>query len=272
MEERAQPHASYPPVNEGVLPVAFIGHGAPTLALDRDKGAELTALASSFARPAGVLAISAHWETRALTIGTVGPRPLLYDFSGFPEALYKVEYPSPGAVDLGRRVENLLRPWNVARALERSLDHGVWVPLVHLYPQADIPVLQVSLPGRWPAEALLQIGIALAPLRSEGVFFFASGTLTHNLRRASFEDPSPPPVWAVEFDAWCAETLERWDIDALLDYRRRAPALHIAHPTEEHFLPLLVAAGAASVVPPQVSFPITGFEHRSMSRRSVLLR
>src|SRR4051794_2824980 len=113
--------------------------------------------------------------------------------------------------------------------------------------------------------------MALAPLRTEGVLILASGSLTHNLRLARFEDPSPPPAWAVEFDTWCAEALGRFDVDALADYRRRAPALHVAHPTEEHFLPLLIAVGAASTTPPQVTFPIAGFEHRSMSRRSVLL-
>jgi 4,5-DOPA dioxygenase extradiol len=169
-------------------------------------------------------------------------------------------------------VENLLRIWNVARAFERGLDHGAWVPLLHMYPEADVPVLQISLPGRLPAAEQLRVGAALAPLRDEGVFLLGSGSLTHNLRRARYGDPTPAPPWAVDFDAWCADTLSRWDLDTLADYRRRSPALDVAHPTEEHFLPILFAAGAASTSRPEVSFPITGFEHRSMSRRSVLMR
>ena len=251
------------------LPVAFVGHGAPTLAIDPVKGAELTALAQSFPKPEAIFVVSAHWETRAVTLGTVQPRPLIYDFNGFPEALYRARYAAPSAPELARRIENLLRPWNVARAVERGLDHGVWVPLVHMYPDADVPVLQLSLPSRLASTELLKIGVALAPLRTEGVLILGSGSLTHNLRLSRYEDPAPPPAWAVEFDAWVSEVLERWDIDALSDYRRRSPALHVAHPTEEHFLPLLIAAGAASIATPQVTFPIVGFEHRALSRRSV---
>lgn len=251
------------------LPVGFVGHGAPTLAIDPVKGAELSAFARSFPAPQSVLVFSAHWETRAPTIGTVQPRPLIYDFNGFPEALYRARYPAPGAPELARRVENLLRPWSVARAVDRGLDHGAWVPLVHMYPDASVPVLQVSLPGRTPGPDLLKIGAALAPLRAEGVLVLGSGSLTHNLRLSRYEDPAPPPAWAVEFDQWVESVLTRWDLDALADYRRRAPALHVAHPTEEHFLPLLIAAGAASVSTPKVTFPVVGFEHRALSRRAV---
>jgi 4,5-DOPA dioxygenase extradiol len=253
------------------LPTVFLAHGAPTLALDVEGGAQLAAIAASFPAPRAILMISAHWETRAPTIGSVLPRPLLYDFNGFPEQLYRVQYPAPPAPEIGRRVENLLRPWNVARAADRGLDHGAWVPLVHMYPAADIPILQVSLPGRLHGPDLLAIGKALAPLRAEGVLIAGSGSLTHNLRLARYEDPAPPPAWAVEFDTWCGDVLARWDLDSLADYRRRAPALHVAHPTEEHFLPLLIAAGAASISTPTIRFPTTGFEHRALSRRSVVM-
>lgn len=263
--EAAVPHEGPP------LPVCFVGHGAPTLAIDPVKGAELAAITRSFAEPKAILVISSHWETRAPTLGAIQARPLVYDFNGFPEALYRARYPSPGAPDLARRVENLLRPWSVARAIDRGLDHGVWVPLVHMYPSGTIPVLQMSLPGRLPAAELMKIGAALAPLRAEGVLIVGSGSLTHNLRLSRYEDPDPPPAWAVEFDQWVEGVLDRWDMDALADYRRRSPALHVAHPTEEHFLPLLIAAGAASVATPKVTFPVVGFEHRALSRRSVLM-
>lgn len=260
-----------PRSSRGILPSLFVSHGAPTLALDPDKGGELASIAQLFPEPRAVLVVSAHWESRAPTIGTVLPRPLLYDYAGFPEELYRVEYAAPPAADLAQRVESALRPWNIARAIDRGLDHGVWVPLLHMFPRANVPVLQMSLPGRLSGAELLKIGAALAPLRTEGVLILASGSLTHNLRLSRFEDPTPPPAWAIEFDTWCFDVLRRFDLDSLADYRRRAPALHVAHPTEEHFLPLLIAAGAASHVPPKVTFPITGFEHRSMSRRAVLL-
>lgn len=263
---------SLPPPTSPV-PVVFIGHGAPTMALDAARGAPLAKVAASFPEPRAILAISAHWETRAPTLGTVTPRAVTYDFLGFPEALYQLRYPAPCAPELGRRVENLLRSWNPARAGDRALDHGVWVPLVHMYPSAGVPVLQLSLPSRLAGGELLRIGKALAPLRTEGVLVLGSGSLTHNLRLARHDDLAPPPAWAIEFDAWCAEALARWDLDALADYRRRAPALHVAHPTEEHFLPLLIAAGAASAAGrPEVTFPVDGFEHRTLSRRSVLMR
>lgn len=254
------------------MPTVFVAHGAPSLALDTVKGAELAAIAASFPEPRGIVVFSAHWETRAPTMGTLQTRPLYYDFSGFPEPIYRLQYPAPGAADLSRRVESLLRTWNVARAVDRPLDHGVWVPLLHMYPAANVPVLQLSVPGRLSGADLLKIGAALAPLRTEGVLILGSGSLTHNLRLARYDDPDPPPVWAVEFDAWCNDVLTRWDLDALADYRRRAPAVHVAHPTEEHFLPLLVAAGAASSSTPRVSFPTLGFEHRTLSRRSVVMR
>lgn len=253
------------------IPVVFIGHGAPTIAIDPSRGADLSAIAASIPAPRAVIVFSAHWESRAPTIGAVTARPILHDFTGFPEALYRITYEPPPAVDLGRRVENLLRPWNVARALDRGLDHGAWAPLVHMLPAASVPVLQVSLPARLAGTELIKIGAALAPLCTEGVLLLGSGALTHNLRLARYEDPAPPPAWAVEFDTWCADVLGRFDVDALADYRRRAPALHVAHPTEEHFLPLLIAVGAASLRAPAVSFPVTGFEHRSMSRRCVLM-
>lgn len=255
-----------------LLPTTFIAHGAPTLALDPEKGAELAAIARSLPTPRSILMISAHWETRAPTIGSVLPRSLIYDFAGFPEPLYRIQYPAPCSPELGRRVENLLRPWNVARAADRGLDHGAWVPLLHMYPAADIPIVQLSLPGRFAGPELVKMGAALGPLRADGVLIVGSGSLTHNLRLARYEDPAPPPAWAVEFDGWCGDVLSRWDIDSLTDYRRRSPALHVAHPTEEHFLPLLVAVGAASIAPPTIEFPTTGFEHRGLSRRSVVMR
>ncbi|MBK8251527.1 MAG: dioxygenase [Polyangiaceae bacterium] len=250
-------------------PVLFVGHGAPMLALDVVKGAQLRSLIEGVRTPDAIIVVSAHWETRSPTIGSVLPRPLMYDYSGFPASLYQLRYAAPTAPELGRRVESLLRPWSVSRAAERGLDHGAWLPLLHMYPSANVPVLQVSLPSRLSASDLIRLGRALAPLRRENVLTIASGSITHNLRLSRYEDPSPPPAWAIEFDEWTKNALARWDLDSFANYRRCAPALHVAHPTEEHFLPLLIAVGVASEKSPQITFAVEGFEHRSLSRRSV---
>ena len=250
------------------LPTLFIGHGAPTLALDAHKGADFRRWGEALGRPRALLVVSAHWERAPVSIGTVDKRALMYDFGGFPRPLYEVQYDAPGAPDLADRVAALIGP-ELRRDPERPLDHGVWVPLVHLYPAADVPVLQLSLPSRWPAERLYQLGRALAPLRREGVLIVGSGNVTHNLRALAPEG-SPPAGWAVEHDQWVAEVLSAGDVDALLAYRERAPALRQNHPTEEHLLPLLVAAGAWAGEG-GARFPITGWEHGNLSRRSAQL-
>jgi 4,5-DOPA dioxygenase extradiol len=183
--------------------------------------------------------------------------PLLYDFYGFPESYYQTQYPAPGAPALAARVRDLLRAnhMEVAQDPDRGLDHGAYVPLVAMYPRADVPVLQISLP-RLDTGELFKLGQALAPLREEQVLVFGSGFLTHNMNYA-FRPGIPP--WAREFDAWAADVLSRFDIEALLSFQTRAPAARMALPTWEHFAPLLVAAGAASAATPTAAFPITGF-------------
>jgi 4,5-DOPA dioxygenase extradiol len=251
------------------LPVLFVAHGAPPLALDREKGAQLARWASSLPRPRSILAISPHWQTRDPTIGATTELPLLYDFNGFSPLLHEIRYPYPAAPALAVRVEQLLgAKMNVGRSADRKIDHGIWVPLKHMYPAADVPLLQISLPRR-SGDELFAIGKLLAPLASEGTLLVATGNLTHNLRRIDFAETTKTPAWAIDFDAWCADVLRRNDVDALLNYRVRAPSVAMAHPTEEHFLPLLIAAGAASVRSQRVTFPILGFEMTSLSRRCV---
>jgi 4,5-DOPA dioxygenase extradiol len=149
---------------------------------------------------------------------------------------------------------------------ERPWDHGVWVPLLHLFPAADVPVLQLSLPSREPPQRLFDLGKALAPLVAEGVLLLGSGSTTHNLRQLKTDEASPL-AWAEAFDAWVAETVQQRDWASLLSFRTKAPSLALAHPTDEHFLPLLVSAGAASVLGADVRFPVEGFEYGSLSRR-----
>ncbi len=256
----------------GPMPVGFVGHGAPTLALDPIKGAELTAWGARWPTLRGVLVVSAHWEAAPTRLGATETLPLIYDFRGFPKALYAVTYPAPGAPWLADRVETLLGPQSVTRAPGRGLDHGAWVPLKWLLPRANVPVLSVSLPSDDP-QALFSMGRRLAPLRDEGVLILGSGNVTHNLRQVSFRGDPPPPAWASEFDAWLTEVVAAGDLDALMTWRQRAPAPQINHPSVEHFSPLLVAAGAAwgGGGRPTVAWPVTGWEYGSLSRRCLQL-
>lgn len=248
------------------MPTGFLAHGAPTLALDAARGEPLRRWGRALPRPEAILCISAHFESSPLAV-EVGARPrTVYDFSGFPDALYRVEYRAPGAPALAERVAALLSPIEAVARVERGFDHGVWVPLVHLFPGADVPVVQLSLPARGKPEQVVAMGQHLAPLRDEGVLILGSGNLTHNLRRVDFSERSAPPSWASEFDAWVAEALERGAVDELADFRTRGPGHRIAHPSDEHFTPVLAVAAAATGE--TVTYPVLGFEYGSISRRS----
>ena len=249
-------------------PTIFLAHGSPFLLDDAEWMAQLGAWAGALPRPASVLMLSAHWEQRPVTLGATRPVPLVYDFYGFPEHYYRVRYPAPGAPALARRVRELLGPSQPIAESDRGLDHGAYVPLIGMYPEADVPVLQVSLPTLEPA-TLFALGRALAPLRREGVLIVGSGFLTHNLRAMDMRPDAPTPAWASEFDAWAADVLARQDADALVDYRNRAPGVRQALPTHEHFVPAVVALGAAIEEPGPVRFPISGFNFGSLTKRSV---
>lgn len=255
------------PTTTPKMPAIFLAHGSPLLLDDAAWVAQLAAWARTLPRPRAVLVLSAHWVDAPVTIGATHAVPLLHDFYGFPPEYYDVRYPAPGAPELAQRVRALLSSHGpVADDAARGLDHGAYVPLVAMYPDADVPVLQLSLPTLEPAP-LLALGRALAPLRDEGVLIIGSGFLTHNMRAIDFAGRSAPPSWATDFDAFCADALTRRDVDALLDYRARAPGVRMALPTHEHFVPLLTALGAALDAP--ASFPITGFTYGSFTKRSV---
>lgn len=257
--------------DDGETPVIFAAHGAPILLDDAIWTGELAGWAAAMPTPRSILMISAHWEQRPTTLGATRTVPLVYDFYGFPERYYQTAYPAPGAPALAARVRGLLKdagiPW--ADEPERGLDHGAYVPLVVMYPEAAIPVLQVSMPVLDPQE-LFRLGQALAPLREEGVLIFGSGFLTHNMQYAF---KAGVPAWAQEFDHWAADALSRFDIDALLDFRVRAPGAAVALPTWEHYAPLLVAAGAVATRRRDTRFPITGFwMDGAFTKRSVEFR
>jgi len=253
---------------KGRMPSIFLAHGSPILLTDRPWMSELNLWASKLPRPKAVLMLSAHWLDHPTTLGATTPVPLLYDFYGFPEEFYRTEYPAPPAPALAARVRALLGPGQTVDDPKRGLDHGAYVPLVAMYPGADVPVLQASLPSLEPPE-LLALGKKLAPLRDEGVLIVGSGFLTHNLRRMSFDPGAPTPQWAAEFDAWTADALARRDVDALMKYRETAPGVRESLPTHEHFVPVIVALGAALEDAPAVSFPITGWAYGSGTKRSV---
>lgn len=231
------------------MPALFVSHGAPTLVMEsvparaflRDLGAELP-------RPRAILAVSAHWLTEAPAV-SAAPRPeTIHDFHGFPAPLYDLSYPAPGDAALATRAGELLTGAGFNAGLDRArgLDHGAWVPLMLMFPAADVPVIQLALQPRLGAAHHLALGAALAALRDEGVLILASGGATHNLRefRGHAAD-DPLEDYAAGFAQWLAQAVERGDRDALANYRRLAPEAARNHPTEEHLLPLHVAAGAA---------------------------
>jgi 4,5-DOPA dioxygenase extradiol len=274
----AEPTAPKPtpapkPANAGRLPALYLGHGAPTLLDDETWPGELAAWAQALPRPKAILTVSAHWQSAPLTLGATTPTPLVYDFYGFPERYYRVRYDSPGAPELAARVKALMPPDEpVAERPERGLDHGAYVPLIPMYPEADIPVLQISMPDLAPAH-LFEIGRRLAPLRDEGVLIMGSGFMTHGLSFVHdyFDGRPGAPEWSVEFDLWAAETLRRGDLDALFDFRNRAPGMPYAHPTVEHFAPLFVALGAATEPSEAPTFTIEGY-WLGLAKRSFQVR
>jgi 4,5-DOPA dioxygenase extradiol len=250
------------------MPSIFLAHGAPPLLDDELWMRQLADWAAAMPRPKAVLMISAHWEKSPITLGATTPVPLVYDFYGFPEKYYQTEYPAPGAPELAARVREIVAPRErVESAPARGLDHGAYVPLVAMYPAADVPVLQMSIPTMDP-EPLMALGRALGPLRKEGVLIIGSGFLVHNLRALDFRRTTPES-WAVDFDAWAAEKIAARDVDALAKYRQTAPGVRMALPTHEHFVPVLVALGASLDHDEKVSFPITGNWIGGLTKRSV---
>ncbi len=267
-----------------LMPVGFVGHGAPTLAvedneitqawkawgeslLDPEEGRE--------ARPKAVLVISAHWVQWPPHLGPLSEVPLNYDFYGFPGELYDLEYNAPTAPLLAKLIMGLLENIGLKPATlsDRGLDHGAWVPLLHLFPRAGIPVLQVSIPTGASFSEYMALGKALASLRSKGVFILGSGNITHNLGLVDFSDrAAAPPDWVSGFDNWVKETLLRFDLKTLSNYME-APGGPQSHPTDEHFTPLLVAAASAGTRgKPKVRFPFEGFDYGMLSMRCVEFR
>lgn len=226
----------------------FLSHGSPMHALDPGAAGRIwAALGVALPRPRALLIASAHWETEAPRLTGAQQPETIHDFFGFPESLYRIRYPAPGAPDVALRARTLLRAAGFDAAVDedRGLDHGAWAPLLHMYPAADIPVVQVSLQTAFGPRHHLALGRALAPLAADSVLLIGSGHMTHNLRDRRADDAAALD-YARQFQGWVKERIHDRDLDALADYRARAPHGARAHPTEEHFLPLFFALGAAA--------------------------
>jgi 4,5-DOPA dioxygenase extradiol len=232
---------------DGPLPAIYLSHGAPPLFDDGPWLRELRDWAQTMPKPKSVLIVSAHWEDAPLMLSAPGARtPLVYDFGGFHPRYYAMKYGTPDASSLTNRVAAMM-PDNEAlyQHPNRGLDHGAWIPLMAMYPLADVPVLQMSMPTHDP-EALLNLGRRLAPLRAEGTLVIGSGFMTHGLPFITREMLSGKvPAWSSDFDTWVAEALSRGDVAELAAYQNRAPGMPFAHPTPDHFLPLFITLGAA---------------------------
>ncbi len=252
------------------MPALYIGHGAPLLLDDPVWSGEIASLAQRIEKPKAVLIISAHWESAPISISSPVPgTPLVYDFSGFAAKFYQMTYRTPDASDLAQKIAALMPDTEPVYQTNRGLDHGAWVPLKIMYPDADIPVLQMSMPTSNP-QKLLELGERLKPLRDEGVLIIGSGFMTHGLPYLQeWSINAKAPQWSKDFDLWAAEVLAKGDVEALSAYKDLAPAVNYAHPTVEHFTPLFVTLGAATSpdLPPETL--IEGY-WMGLSKRSVL--
>jgi 4,5-DOPA dioxygenase extradiol len=232
------------------FPTIFLSHGSPMLALqDSPARRFLQGLGKSLGRPQSILVVSAHWETGRAPAMSLAQQPeTIHDFGGFPRALFEIQYPAPGSPELARRAAGLLEAAGIPAGLsaQRGLDHGAWVPLSLMYPDADIPVTQLSVVHDASPADHERLGLAIASLRHEGVLVIGSGSITHNLYEFRGQGiDAPVPHWVSEFEAWVKARLDSSDREALLNYRRVAPFAAQNHPSEEHLLPLFVAMGGA---------------------------
>lgn len=230
------------------LPSLFVSHGAPLFAVDAGStGPALRAWAQAHGKPSAIVVMSPHWMARTpLVMGTPAPQTW-HDFGGFPPELYQLQYPAPGQPALAQEMVALLQAAGIEAGLDnrRPFDHGTWVPLLHMYPEADVPVVQVALPANWGPAQVYALGRALRPLRERGVLLMGTGSMTHNLGEF-FGGQTEAAPYVIEFSRWVESRIASGDTAALLDYRQQAPHAQRAHPTEDHFLPLFFARGAAA--------------------------
>lgn len=253
------------------LPALYIGHGAPMLLDDPLWSSEIAAITEKFEKPKAIVIVSAHWESAPISISSpVAGAPLVYDFSGFAPKYYQMTYKTPDATALAERIAAMMPDQQSVHQSDRGLDHGAWVPLKIMYPDADIPVIQMSMPTSDPG-TLIELGKRLRPLREEGILIVGSGFMTHGLPYLrDWSINAIAPGWSAEFDTWAKEALSRGDVETLAAYKDLAPAVKYAHPTVEHFTPLFVTLGAATSAEAAPETLIEGF-WMGLSKRSLLV-
>lgn len=257
--EATDPQPRWTP-QDGALPSLYISHGAPPLFEDTGWMTQLHGWARDLPRPRAILIASAHWESAPLSItSSAANTDLVYDFGGFDALYYQMRYDTPDASELARLVVGALPDTETVHVhRDRGLDHGVWVPLKVMYPEADIPVLQLSIPTH-DSTRLLALGARLRTLREQGVLIIGSGFMTHGLQHINWRQPDAVPGWSADFDAWAADALARGDVEELANFRTRAPGMPYAHPTVEHFTPLFVTLGAATNPEMPVTTTVDGY-------------
>lgn len=249
------------------MPSLFLAHGNPMNAIaDNGFTRALARIPETLPRPNAILVVSAHWLTDRTEIQGIKHPLTIHDFGGFPRSLYEIEYPAPGAPDVAEAVGSLLSEARVVS--DWGLDHAAWTVLRHMWPEADVPVFELSLDMTVPAERHWELGRRLAPLRDQGVLVVGSGNIVHSFAGISWEPYAAPRPWALEFDAWVADALSRRDSEALIDIRRAGIIARRSVPTTDHYLPLLYAAAMADDKD-AISFPFEGIDMGSMSMRCV---
>jgi len=243
-----------------MMPSLFVSHGSPTILMEEDSPARafLRGLGNALPRPKAIVAISAHWESPQTEITTSAQPKIIHDFYGFPKELYKYTYSPTGDLDLAKKIQHIIK---AKPNPKRGFDHGIWAPISLMYPDADIPIVQISLRHGQPSTYHYDIGKALAPLRKEGVLILASGAVTHNLRTLEWYK-NTPDAWAQEMENWFVQAITDTDHDTLLNAKISAPNFSQAHPTSEHWMPLYVALGAAQE---KATILHSGFEHKNLS-------
>lgn len=264
------------PAPPGRMPVAFIGHGNPMYAIEPNRYADVWAqLGRELPRPTAVLAISAHWYVAGTAVTEMAQPRTIHDFGGFPRELFEVVYPAPGSLALAQRARRLIDeshiiPSPVVADTEWGLDHGTWSVARHMYPEADVPVVQLSIDGRGGPEFHLRLGSVLAPLRDEGVLILGSGNVVHNLQMARLAGEAPPLDWAVRFEAEVRRRIGSGQGASLADLPALGPDARQSVPTPDHYLPLMYVLGAASP-DDGIRFPVDGIDAGSISMLSVVI-
>jgi len=251
------------------LPALFFGHGSPMNTLERNRyTAAWRAIGATLPQPRAVLAVSAHWTTRGTAVTAMGQPRTIHDFGGFPQELYAVQYPAPGDPALAAQVRERLAPLDVQLDQHWGLDHGSWSVLAHVFPDANVPVVQLSLDLTQPVRFHYELGVRLAALRDQGVLILGSGNVVHNLGLIQWGANAKPYDWAVRFNETVRARLAARDHDALIDYSSFGPEARLSVPTPEHYLPLLYVLGSQR--PDEaVTLPIDGIEYGSISMLAV---